>query len=108
MERDPNGTCQHEPGAKLDDGKQLTGLLDDFSLAFEEVAKVCTYWARKYSAGGWQHVPDGIVRYNHAAWRHRLRKRHEEIDPYLGLKHEAQEIWNMLASLELKLREAKP
>lgn len=103
-ESDPNNLDPHAPGAKLDDGKLMAGLLEDFSLALMEIAKVCTHGAKKYSAGGWQYVPDGINRYTHAAWRHRLQKRYEIIDPASGLNHEAQEVWNMLAALELKLR----
>ncbi len=94
----------HAPGAKGDQGKIMAGLLADFSLALEEIAKVSTYGAKKYSPGGWQAVPDGIQRYTHAAWRHLLRMQREEIDPESGLRHEAQVVWNFLARLELKLR----
>ena len=107
MERDPNGLQAGEPGAKLDAGKLQASLLEDFSLALIEVAKVSTYGAAKYTRGGWQYVPDGIRRYADAEWRHRLAKRHEETDPVSGLLHEAQELWNMLAKLELKLRTRK-
>ena len=103
-ESDPHNLDPHSPGAKLDDGKVMAGLLEDFSLALWEVAKVCTHGAKKYSVGGWQFVPDGVERYKHAAWRHKLQKRYEEVDKASGLKHEAQEVWNLLAALELKLR----
>jgi hypothetical protein len=106
-ERDPNGFDPHTAGAKLDDGKIQADLLEDFSLALAEIAKVCTYGAKKYSRGGWQSVPDGISRYNSAAWRHRLKRRHEEIDEESGLTHDAHEAWNVLARLELKLRASK-
>ena len=72
-EIEPNGMDFHAPGAKGDQGKIMAGLLADFSLALEEIAKVSTYGAKKYSPGGWQAVPDGIQRYTHAAWRHLLR-----------------------------------
>lgn len=107
MERDPNGLRAGEPGAKLDAGKLQASLLEDFSLALIEVAKVATHGAEKYTVGGWQHVPDGIRRYADAEWRHRLAKRHEEMDPASGLLHEAHELWNMMAKLELKLRTRK-
>jgi len=58
-------------------GKVMASLLKDFSLALTEVAKVCTYGASKYSRGGWQHVPEGIDRYDDAKWRHMLAERHE-------------------------------
>lgn len=104
-EEDPNGLYQHDPGAKLDAGKIQASLLEDFSLALLEVAKVLTFGAEKYTAGGWQHVQNGIKRYNDAAWRHRLAARYEEFNPESGLSHDAHEAWNVLAKLELKLRE---
>ena len=103
-EEDPNGLYQHDPGAKLDAGKIQASLLEDFSLALLEVAKVLTHGAEKYTAGGWQHVQNGVKRYNDAAWRHRLAARHEELDSDSGLSHDAHEAWNVLAKLELKLR----
>ncbi len=106
-ETDPTGRQAHEPGAKLDQGKVMAALLKDFSLALTEVAKVCTYGAKKYSRGGWQHVPGGVDRYDDAKWRHMLATRHEEIDRESGLRHDAQEIWNALARLELILRDEK-
>ncbi|MBU4317103.1 MAG: hypothetical protein KKF30_07495 [Proteobacteria bacterium] len=106
-EQDPNGTEQHAPGAKLDDGKIMAGVLSDFSLALQEVAKVGTFGAKKYSRGGWQSVPDGITRYYDAKWRHLLAERHEAIAPDSGLLHAAYEAWNCLARLELILRAEK-
>lgn len=104
-ESDPNGIGQHDPGAKLDQGKVQASLLEDFSLALLEVAKVSTYGAIFYSRGGWQHVENGINRYSDAAWRHGLAKKRAKFDKKSGLLHEAQEIWNRLAALELRLRE---
>lgn len=104
-ENDPIGKEAHEPGAKLDDGKSLAGVLGDFSLALMAVAEVGTFGAKKYSRGGWQHVPDGNIRYYDAKWRHLLTGRHEEIDKESGLPHAAHEAWNVLARLELILRE---
>jgi len=103
-ERDPYQIDQHAPGAKLDEGKILAGVLSDFSLALIEVAKVGTFGAKKYSRGGWQSVPDGITRYYDAKWRHLLDERHEPIAPDSGLLHAAHEAWNNLARLELMLR----
>lgn len=109
---------QHEPGAKLDDGKPDMSLLMDFSRALEEVALVGTYGKNKYSRGGWQHVADGINRYLSAGLRHLTKVfRGEKFDedpwydtpgglPYRGrVRHDAQVVWNYLAWLELKLRE---
>jgi hypothetical protein len=103
-ERDPNNLEPNEPGAKLDDGKILAGCLGDISLALKEVARVFTFGVNKYSRGGWQHVENGIQRYNDAAWRHKLEDG-GSIAPDSGLLHLAHEAWNVLAELELRLRE---
>jgi len=89
QEKDPQGIDQHSPGAKLDDGKILASVLSDFSLALIEIAKVGTFGAKKYSRGGWQHVPNGIERYSDALWRHLLAERHELIDNDSELLHAA-------------------
>ena len=102
-EIDPTGKSAHEPGAKLDNGKILAGVLSDFSLALIEIAKVGTFGAKKYSRGGWQSVES--ERYFDAKWRHSLDRRHEEIAFDSGLMHLAHEAWNVLAELELILRE---
>lgn len=106
-EQDPLGTDAHAPGAKLDAGKVLAGVLADFSLALLAVAEVGTHGAEKYSRGGWQSVPEGETRYKDADWRHLLKGRHEDRDPDSGLLHEAHRAWNVLAVLELKLRREK-
>lgn len=103
-EVDPHGRRPDEPGAKLDAGKPMASLLEDFALALSAVADVSTFGARKYSRGGWQVVPDGITRYKDAKWRHLLNARHEDVDPDSGLLHAAHEAWNALAVLELKIR----
>ena len=103
-ETDPNGINQHAPGAKLDDGKIMAGVLSDFSLALIEVAKVGTFGAKKYSRGGWQYVENGEERYMDALWRHLLAERHEPIDKESGLLAFAHLAWNSLARLELMLR----
>ena len=103
-ETDPTGKTAHEKGAKLDSGKVMAGLLADFSLALLEVAKVCTYGANKYSIRGLESVLDGTERYNDAKWRHMLAQHYEALDPETGIMHEAHELWNQLAKLELKLR----
>jgi hypothetical protein len=104
MEKDPLGIDQHAPGAKLDKGKPMAGLLQDFGLALLEVAKVSTFGAQKYSVRGWEQVPDGASRYSHAMIRHWLLER-QGIDKDSGLLHMSQTAWNALARLELALRD---
>lgn len=103
-EADPNGVLPGQPGAKLDAGKVLAGVLGDFGLALQEVAKVGTFGAQKYVRHGWESVPDGIVRYNDAGWRHLLMERYQSTAPDSGLLHLAHRAWNTLAELELVLR----
>ena len=93
-------------GVKHDAGKPAAGVLADFSLALRAVAEVGTFGIIKYSRGNWQDVENGRIRYTDAMWRHLLDSRHEEIDPETSLLHEAAMVWNALARLELKMREA--
>tara|TARA_R110000823_G_scaffold306886_2_gene429393 strand:+ start:585 stop:938 length:354 start_codon:yes stop_codon:yes gene_type:complete len=105
-EHDPKGLDPHSPGAKLDAGKPRVGLMfSGFARALLKVSEVTTFGALKYSPGGWQHVEDGIKRYDDAKGRHLLYAAIEKIDTDSGLEHAAQEAWCALAKLELMLRE---
>tara|TARA_R110000787_G_scaffold56708_1_gene130184 strand:- start:162 stop:512 length:351 start_codon:yes stop_codon:yes gene_type:complete len=102
-EKDPNGFDQHTPGAKMDAGKVRVGLMmSGFSRALEEVAKVTTYGAEKYTPNGWKSLNNAIERYGDALARHQLKGYKEEIDES-GLRHSAMLCWNALAKLELEL-----
>ena len=69
-ESDPNGIQQHEPGAKLDAGKNRLGLVfSGFALALQAVGAVGTYGANKYTDEGWKAVPDANKRYTDAMLR---------------------------------------
>lgn len=105
-ERDPSGKNPHEPGAKLDAGKQRPWLMTrGFALALSAVADVTTAGAKKYTPGGWRDVPDGASRYMEAFARHQLALASgERIDADTGCLHKAQMAWNLLASLELELQ----
>lgn len=104
-ETDPHGTDPHSPGAKLDAGKNRLGLvLGGFAKALEEVGKVGTYGAEKYSPDGWKHVPNSVERYDNAMMRHWFAQRTDaQTDSATGLMHQAQVAWNALAVLELML-----
>lgn len=105
-ELDPTGRNAGDPGAKLDAGKPRVGLMmQGFARALLAVSEVATFGAVKYSPGGWQYVPNGQERYDDAKGRHLLQGYIEDIDPETDLQHLAQEAWNALAKLELKLRE---
>ena len=106
LEADPHGKKPSEAGAKLDAGKNRLGLvLCGFARALQEVGRVGTYGANKYTDNGWMEVPDGERRYTDAMLRHLMREATgEEHDPDTGLHHAAHAAWNALARLDLALR----
>lgn len=106
LEQDPFGKSAHDAGAKLDSGKPRLGLvLLGFSRALEEVGRVGTYGARKYTDNGWIAVPNGEQRYTDALLRHLFKEgAGEDIDMDTGLLHAAHVAWNALARLDLALR----
>lgn len=105
-ESDPNGKQAHEAGAKLDHGKNRMGLvLGGFARALEEVGRVGTFGANKYTSNGWVSVPNGVERYTDAMYRHLMKEAQGEvIDPDSKTYHAAQAAWNALARLDLMLR----
>lgn len=105
-ENDPFGTDAHSPGTKLDTSKPEPELVyRGFANALEEVIRVATDGAIKYSRDGWITVPEGERRYRNAGHRHRNKfYRGEARDTETGHHHIAHEIWNRLAELELILR----
>jgi hypothetical protein len=112
VEKDPNGVSQHQPGAKLDQGKVMPWLcVAGFARALTAVAEVTTKGAQKYTPNGWMHVPNGEQRYMEGFGRHMLALGRGEVYDTgpngTGCMHKAQMIWNLLASLELELRNAE-
>ena len=108
VETDPNGLDQHQAGAKLDANKNRLGLvLHGFARALQEVGKVGTYGANKYTDNGWVEVPDGVDRYTDAMYRHLLTEAQgERLDKGTKILRSAHVAWNALARLDLMLREA--
>jgi hypothetical protein len=106
-EEDPNGIDQHDPGAKLDQGKpRVAMVLRGFANAIYEVAKVGTFGARKYTDYGFLSVPDGQARYDDAEMRHKLKVWMGKVtDPDSQLLHLSHAAWNALAQLEFYMRE---
>lgn len=103
-ESDPNGLSPHEPGAKLDAGKNRVGMvLAGFADALESVGRVGTQGAQKYTDGGWKLVPNGYNRYTDAMWRHWLKEQKESVDKDSGLSHQAHLCWNALARLQIMI-----
>lgn len=106
-ESDPNGIQQHEPGAKLDAGKNRLGLVfSGFALALQAVGAVGTYGANKYTDEGWKAVPDANKRYTDAMLRHLFKEfSGEHLDQETGFLHAAHAAWNALARLEKIIEE---
>jgi hypothetical protein len=93
-------TLDKEEGLKYDSGKPEYGLLPP--LALEEVAKVLTVGAQKYSRENWRFVDDGPRRYFDALQRHVWAwKRGETLDPETGLSHLAHAGCCLMFLLEL-------
>lgn len=112
IEADPTGGSLNEPGKKADAGKLLPWLFfSGFAHALEKVAEVTTLGAKKYTPNGWAHVANGPERYQEAAMRHLIYlgqgEKYDNGKGGIGTLHKAQIIWNLLASLELELREEK-
>jgi hypothetical protein len=77
--------------------------------ALIEVAKLMT-WAQKkgYKLDDWLLVPDAERAYTGAAFRHQMEVHMgDSHDKESGLHHYVHEAWNVLAKLEIKLRELK-
>lgn len=92
-------------GVKHDYNKPRMDLvLGDFAEAIEQVSRVGTFGASKYSDSGWKYVPNGKSRYRDALLRHYFQdRRGEATDPESQLLHLAHLAWNGLAILQLEL-----
>jgi hypothetical protein len=108
-ELDPSGKDPHEAGAKLDAGKnRLSLVLGGFGKALQEVGKVSTFGANKYTDNGWQSVENGNERYTDAMLRHYFKEVGGELkDEDSELLHAAHLAWNALARLELMYKSAE-
>lgn len=70
--------------------------------ALYAASDVAGFGMRKYTAGGWKHVDNGVVRYTEALYRHLvLWVSGEECDLDSGRLHLHHLIWNCMAILEL-------
>ena len=99
-------TDLHTPGAK-DDGEKPrpTLIMEGMPRALNAVINVGTFGAKKYSDGGWLHVPNGHARYTDALYRHLLAEAQGELyDEESCIEHAAHTAWNAMARLELMLR----
>lgn len=107
-EQDPNGLPPTAPGAKLDQGKPISGeVILGFPNALHALVTVATFGAAKYSRHGFLAVPQGEQRYLDALMRHLIAwGRGEATDADSGLPHTWHALWNMAAVVELAERSA--
>jgi len=89
-----------EVGIKYDSEKPDYSLLAPDAL--EELVKVLTYGANKYSRDNWKQLTDANNRYFAASMRHMWAlRRGEELDPESGLSHIAHAMASMMFLFEL-------
>lgn len=102
----PTGPEQSKDTNKLDQGKLMAGILEEFLPALNEVAKLGSMNNKpngKYERGSWQRVENGEQRYLDAFWRHILSGR-KGIDPETGMPHDVAIAWNALALIWFRLK----
>lgn len=87
-----------EVGLKYDTGKSRPSLLlGDLGNSLNQVLNVLEYGAKKYTVGGWKHVPNAKERYTEALLRHALSfSRGEQLDSESSLDHLAHIACNAL------------
>jgi hypothetical protein len=89
------------PGLKYDTGKLRWDLLPMDCI--EDVVKILTFGAEKYSANNWQNVEDGENRYFAALMRHLTTSRMgEKVDIESGLSHLSHAMCNIIFLLWLE------
>ena len=91
-------------GLKNDNGKPIASALLDFSRALLAVSVASTLGEKEYGRENWKNVENGIVRYADAGMRHKLKRNIERLDGKTSLPHIVHEAWNLLAELELRLK----
>lgn len=103
-----------EIGVKNDNGKlpYYVVLFEQFPNALKEVIKCSNAGHNKYPTDtDWQNfsrVENANSRYKNAALRHMAETGIvEDMIPYGGMTHEGAVIWNLLADLEITLRNKK-
>lgn len=100
----PEGVETHAEGRKFDADKPMMDLIPPFME--EEVAKVLTFGAQKYSPGNWRNVEPLRSRYLAAAQRHiNALKKGEATDPESGLHHAAHAVCCLMFLGEVELEE---
>lgn len=104
---DKSGKMKKEIGLKNDkkDNKIRWELLPLDII--NEIAKVYTKGAEKYSDNNWKLLGNGYERYKGALLRHLAANDKNPIDEETGCYHLAQVAWNAIAMLWFKLNQGK-
>lgn len=98
----PQPVVTEDKGMKFDGSKPLYNLLP--ANAIEEMAKVLTFGAQKYSADNWRYVENALERYRAALLRHTFAIQSGELyDQETGLLHSAHAMCCASFIVELQL-----
>ena len=114
VEVDPTELPTFDGNTKDDEDKLMgySGVDLYFPRVLDLLANLSQGGAEKYAWEGWASVEDGVSRYRNAEWRHRQAiAKGEDIDEDISryapfpVRHEVSRIWNLMAALELELRD---
>ena len=102
-----HATTLREYGKKFDDDKiRMDLLMKSCAKSLEEVGKVLTFGAKKYSDDNWKKVPDGKKRYIAALHRHlSAYYQGKKIDEESKLDHLAHALCCLIFLYEFELDE---
>ena len=93
-------------GIKFDQDKpRLAEMITDFASELEELCKVWTFGANKYSKSNWKLVENGKERYSNALLRHLMAENVNLYDKESSLLHASHIVFNALARLHFILKE---
>lgn len=96
-----------EAGVKLDQDKIRLDLVPPELI--EEVGKVLTFGAKKYTPNGWKTVPNSTERYMAALLRHLMsHQKGEANDPESGLSHLSHAATNIAFLIHLQTKKEEP
>ncbi len=95
-------------GIKYDNDKlRLAEMIVDFAPELEELCKVWTFGANKYSKSNWKLLDNGKERYSNALIRHLIAEDNNLYDEESNLLHAAHIAFNALARIHFILEERK-
>ena len=97
-----------ETGIKYDKDKpRMAEMIIDFAPELQELCKVWTFGADKYSKSNWKLVENGKERYSNALLRHLMAEDISLCDDESKLLHSAHIAFNALARMHFIIQEIK-